>query len=182
VSTRLRWLDAPGLPQDLVLRHARVRASVLLGADGRPWAQLVEAGGLVAVRDGHQVAGDLVLGGCLGFDAFLAVIGELPVTVGTVRRVRVVHELHDRGRDGWIPRPGALRLTDVADASPARLCDDPAAGGAGGAGGADDPGEPGGVLFLSPEEYFRLAYDRLPAERWLARGFLVDLEVAGRAC
>ena len=157
-----------------MVRQVGVRASALIGAHGRPWAQLVEAGGLRAVREGHHAAGDLKLDGCLGFDAFLHLIGELPVTVGTVQRVRVLHELHDRGPDEWMPRPGALRLSDVPDASPQRLRDDPPTHEA-------DPGEPepdpGTMMIFSPEEYFRLAYDRLPAEQWQVRGFLVDLDV-----
>ncbi len=178
VSTRLRWLDDPDLPAELVLRPVGVRASTLIGADGQPWAQLVEAGGVRAVREGHSNAGDLRIGGCLGYDAFLRLIGELPVTLGIVRRVRVLHALHDRGIDGWIPRPGALRFTDVPDASPERLRDDP---------DLDEPHppgwepEPGTMVVLSAEEYFRLAYDGLPAEQWQARGFLVDLDVADPA-
>jgi hypothetical protein len=158
-----------------VLRRVGVRASTLLDFDGQPWAQLIEAGDLLAVREGHHRAGDVALDGCLGFDAFLRLIGELPLTVGIVRRVRVVHDLHDRGTDGWIRRPGALRLTDVPDASPERLRDDPSLYVS---HPPDWKPEPGTLMFLSPEEYFRLAYDRLPAEQWQARGFLVDLDVA----
>ena len=178
VSTRLRWLDDPDLPADLVLRQVGVRASTLIGGDGQPWAQLVEAGGVRAVREGHWNAGDLRIGGCLGYDAFLRLIGELALTVGVVRRVRVVQALHDRGTDGWIPRPGAMRFTDVPDASPERLRDDP---------DLDEPHPPdwepeaGSMVILSAEEYFRLAYDQLPAEQWQAQGFLVDLDVADPA-
>lgn len=168
VSAPLRWLDAPDLPAGLIVRQAGVRASALPGADGRPWAQLVEAGGLMAVREGHQAAGDVALDGCLGFDAFLPLIDGLPATVGTVRRVRVLHELHDLSPGGWIRRDGALRLTDVPDAAPERLRDDPS------------PVEAAGTMvILSPEEHFRLAYDRLPVRRWQARGFLIDLETSG---
>jgi hypothetical protein len=173
VSTRLRWLDDPDLPDDLVLRQVGVRASTLNDAHGQPWAQLIRSGGLRAVREGHHDAGDRTLDGCLGFDAFLPLIGELPVTVGVVRRVHVIHALHDRGPDGWISRPGGRRFTDVPDAAPERLHDDPASE-------PDPPDwapEPGAVVFLSAEEHFRLAYDRLPAEQWQAQGFLVDLDV-----
>ena len=85
VSTRLRWLDRPGLPEDLVLRQVAVRASALLGADGRPWAQLVEAGALRAVRDGHLATGRLTLDGCLGFDAFLPLRCATPPDVPAAR-------------------------------------------------------------------------------------------------
>lgn len=178
VSTPLRWLDAPDLPDDLVVRRAAARASALLDADGQPWAQLIEAGGLVAVREGHLTAGDVTLGGCLGLDAFLPLIGELPATVGTVRRVRVLHELHDKGPDGWIRRRGALRLTDAPDASPGRLRDDPPAGDT---PPSEEVPEAGTMMILSPEDYFSLAYDRLPAQQWQSRCFLVDLDVAGPA-
>jgi len=177
VSTRLRWLDEPGLPADLVLRHIGVRASPLIGADGQPWAQLIEAGGLRAVREGHRGAGDLTLDGCLGHDAFLRLVGGLPVTAGIVRRVRVVHALYDRGADGWIPSPGELRLTDVPDARPEHLRDDPDLDGPS-AGAAPEPGT---MVLLSPEEYFRIAYDRLPDQQWQAQGFLVDLDVVDGA-
>jgi hypothetical protein len=172
VSTRLRWLDTPDLPAELVVRQVGVRASALPGADGRPWAQLVEAGGLAAVREGHRAAGHLALDGCLGCDAFLPLIDGLPATVGTVRRVRVLHELHDRSPGGWVRRGCAPRMTDVPDAAPERLRDDPAPFDA-------LDGEPGRMVILSPEEHFRLAYDRLPARQWQARGFLVDLETTG---
>jgi hypothetical protein len=175
VSTRLRWLDDPDLPGDLVLRQVVVRASTLLGFDGQPWAQLIEAGDLRAVRDGDHRAGDVTLDGCLGFDTFLGIIGELPVTEGVVRRVRVVHDLHDRGTSEWIRRPGAVRLTDVPDACPTRLRDEPSLGEP---MPVDWEPEPGTMQLMSPEEYFQLARDQLPAEQWQARGFLVDLDVA----
>lgn len=175
VSTRLRWLDAPDLPDDLVLHQATARASTLLDFNGQPWAQLIEAGDLRAVREDDHWAGDVELDGCLGFDHFLGIIGELPSTVGVVRRVRVVHDLHDRGTSDWIRRPGAVRLTDVPDACPTRLRDEPS---------FDEPmpddwePEPGTMQIFSPEEYFQLVRDRLPAEQWQARGFLVDLDIA----
>ncbi|KUL31722.1 hypothetical protein [Actinoplanes awajinensis] len=174
VSTRLRWLDDPGLPEDLVRHRITVRASTLLDVDGQPWAQLIEAGDLRAIREGDHRAGDVTLDGCLGFGAFLGLVGELPTTGGVVRRVRVVHELHDRGTSEWIRRPGGTRLTDVPDACPARLRDEPS---------FDEPmpddgePEPGTVRLMSPEEYFRLVRDQLPAEQWQARGFLVDLDI-----
>ena len=178
VSTRLRWLDDPDLADDLVLHQAVVRASTLLDVDGQPWAQLIEAGDLNAVRQGHHRAGDVTLNGCLGFDAFLKVIGELPITVGIVRRVRVVHDLHDRGINEWIRRPGGVRLTDVPDACPTRLRDEPPFGEP----MPDDwEPEPGTMQIFSPEEYFQLVRDQLPAEQWQPRGFLVDLEIAGPA-
>ncbi|MBG0568670.1 hypothetical protein [Actinoplanes aureus] len=124
---------------------------VLLGYDGLPWVQLIEPGDLRAVREGDHRAGDVTLDGCLGFDAFLGLIGELPTTVGVVRRVRVVHGLHDRGTSEWIRRPGGVRLTDVPDACPTRLRDEPS---------FDEPmpddrePEPGSVQIRSPEEYF----------------------------
>jgi hypothetical protein len=174
VSTRLRWLDDPDLPDELALHQVVVRASTLLGFDGQPWAQLVEARGLRAVRDGDHRAGDVTLDGCLGFDVLLGIIGELPATEGVVRRVRVVHDLHDRGTSEWVRRPGGVRLTDVPDACPTRLRDEPS---------SYEPmpddwePEPGTMQVMSPEEYFQLSRDRLPAEQWQARGFLVDLDV-----
>lgn len=174
VSTRLRWLDNPDLPGDLVLHRTVVQASTLIGYHGQPWAQLITSSGLIAVRQGDHRAGDVTLDGCLGFDAYLGLIGELPVTVGVVRRVRVVHDLHDRGTDGWIRRPGHPRLTDVPDACPTRLRDDPSLFEP---TPPDWEPEPGTMQFLSPEQYFQMARDRLPAEQWQARGFLVDLDV-----
>lgn len=175
VSTLLRWLDDPDLPDDLVLQQVGLRASTLLGFDGQPWAQLIEAGDLRAVRDGDHRTGDVTLDGCLGFDAFLGIIGELPVTEGVVRRVRVLHDLHDRGTSEWVRRPGEVRLTDVPDACPTRLRDEPSSGEP----MPDDwDPEPGTMQIMSPEEYFQLARDHLPAEQWQARGFLVDLDVA----
>ncbi|GAB1692749.1 hypothetical protein [Krasilnikovia sp. M28-CT-15] len=178
VSTRLRWLDHPDLPDDVLLYRVPVRARTLRDVDGRPWAQLVEAGDLLAIREGDRCAGEVILDGCLGLDAFLGIIGELPDTVGTVRRVRVLQDLHDRGTDRWIRRPEAVRLIDVPDASPHRLIDEPS---------SFEPmhpdwePEPGSMQILSPEQYFQMARDRLPAEQWQARGFLVDLDVVGPA-
>ncbi|MCU7722613.1 hypothetical protein ODJ79_02685 [Actinoplanes sp. KI2] len=166
VTTRLRWLDDPQLPDDLVLRDVVVRAHPLLDADGRPWAQVVEAGGLRAVREGDHRGGVVTVGGCPGVDAGLGLIEALPVTTGVVRRVRVVHDRYDRGLDGWTRRPGDVRLTDVPDAGPERLRDDWS-----GAGTPPDPqAGPGTLQFLSPEQYFRLSRDRLPAQRWEVRG------------
>ncbi|MEV0900678.1 hypothetical protein [Actinoplanes sp. NPDC049802] len=153
-----------------MLRRIVVRAGALPGFDGRPWAQLVEAGDLRAVREGDHRVGDVTLDGCLGFDAFLGIIGELPATVGIVRRVRLVQDLHDRGAVEWIRRPGDVRLTDVPDACPTRLCDDPMPD-------PRDP-EPGEMKIFSPETYFRAFREHLPAQQWQARGFLVDLDVA----
>jgi hypothetical protein len=177
VSTRLRWLHAPELPDDMVVHNVRARGSALIGGDGLPWAQLVEAGDLRAVREGHHSSGDVVLDGCLGVDAWLGTIGELPSTIGSVRRVQVLHQLHGRGAAEWIPCRGALRLTDVPDASPHRLRDDPSIDDDADLEKPQPEPEPGTMMFLSPEQYFRLAYDRLPAKQWQAQGFLVDLDV-----
>jgi hypothetical protein len=174
VTTRLRWLDDPELPDDLVLQQVVMQASTLLDVDGHPWAQLIEAGDLLAVRQGEHRAGEVTLNGCMGFDAYLGLIDELPSTVGVVRRVRIVHGLYDQGTDGWIRRPGDVRLTDVPDASPGRLCDDSSFA---------DPAlpegqpEPGTMQFVSSEQYFRMTRDRLLAQQWQARGFLVDLDI-----
>lgn len=170
VTTRLRWLDDPELPDDLVLHQVVVRASTLLDVDGHPWAQLIEAGDLLAVREGDHREGAVTLGGCLGFDAYLGLIGDLPCTVGVVRRVRVVHDLYDRGTDGWIRRPGDVRLTDVPDAVPVRLCDGPCFVDA-----------PGIMQFLGPTQHFQMNRDRLPAQQWQSRGFLVDLDITDPA-
>lgn len=35
------------------------------------------------------------------------------------------------------------------------------------------------MRFLSPEQYIQAATDQLPIQQWQARGFLVDLVVAG---
>lgn len=165
VTTRLRWLDDPELPAELVLRHVAVRASTLRDADRRPWAQLVEAGDLLAVRQGEHRSGALTLDGCLGVDAFLGLIGELPATVGVVRRVRVVHDRYDRGVNEWSRRPGHVRLTDVPDAAPERLRD--------GSTLAEPPPQ-AAVQFVSPAQYIRITRE---GQRWQARGFLVDLDV-----
>jgi hypothetical protein len=86
-----------------------------------------------------------------------------------------VHDRYNRGTDGWIRRPGDVRLTDVPDASPGRLCDDPPLTGSPLPDGHYP--EPGTMQFLSPEQYVQMARDRLPAQQWQARGFLVDLDV-----
>lgn len=178
VSTRLRWLDNPDLSDDLVLHRVPVRARTLLNSRGQPWAQLVEAGDLLAVREGDRRAGDVTLGGCLGFDAHLGLVDELPGTVGIVRRVRVVQDLYDRGTEQWIRRPGVTRLIDVPDAGPGRLIDDPS---------FDEPMSPdwepgpGSMQVLSPEQHFQRFRHQLPAEQWQARGLLVHLDVAGPA-
>jgi hypothetical protein len=175
VTTRLRWLDDPELPDDLLLHQVVVRANTLLDADGRPWAQLVAAGDLLAIREGDHRDGEVTLDGCLGFDAYLGLIGELPSTVGVVRRVRVVHDRYDQGTDGWIRRPGDVRLTDVPDAAPGRLRDNPSF--------FDPPPDegrlpkPGTLRFLSPMQHSQITGDRLPPQ-WQARGFLVDLDIA----
>lgn len=175
VTTRLRWLDDPELPDDLVLHQVVVRSSTLLDVDGRPWAQLIEGGDLQAVREGDHRDGAVALDGCLGFDAYLGLIAYLPSTVGVVRRVRVVHDLYDRGTDGWIRRPGDVRLTDVPDAFPGHLRDDPSL--------VDPPlpdghqPEPGTMRWLSPTQHFQMARDRLPAQQWQPRGFLIDLDI-----
>jgi hypothetical protein len=174
VTTRLRWLDDPQLPDDLILHDVVVRASTMCDVEGQPWGQLVKAGDLVAVRQGDHRDGEVRLDGCLGFDAHLGLFGELPATVGVVRRVRLVHDLYDRGTDGWIRRLGNLRLTDVPDASAERLCDDPSLVEPPPLG---RPPNPGTMQFLSPEQYFRSNRDRLPAQQWQASGFLVDLDV-----
>jgi hypothetical protein len=173
VTTRLRWLDDPQLPDDLILHHVVVRAGTLLDAEGHPWAQLLEAGELAAVRQGDHRSGAMNLSGCLGFDAYLELIGDLPATVGVVRRVRLLQELHDRGTDEWIRRRGAVRLTDVPDAAPERLHDDPSLHEP----ASERPPEPGTTHFVSATEYFRRNRDRLPAQQWQARGFLVDLDI-----
>ena len=174
VTTRLRWLDDPQLPDDLILHDVVVRASALLDVEGQPWAQLLEAGDLVAVRQGDHRDGEVRLDGCLGFDAYLGLIGALPATVGVVRRVRLVQDLYDRGTNEWVRRPGNMRLNDVPHASPQGLCDDPSLVEA---LPPERPPEPGTMQFLSPEQYFTRNRDRLPAQQWQARGFLVDLDI-----
>lgn len=169
VVTRLRWCDDPDLPDHLALRKVRVRATVLRGADEQPWAHLVEADGLVAVRSGHHTSGEITISGCLSYDDLLRIVGDMPSTTGVVRRIRVVSYLYDRGADGWVRRPDAPRLTDVPDASPARLSDGPPPE-------ARAPST-GSFVFLSPEQHFQLARDRLPPQQWQAHGFLIDLEV-----
>jgi hypothetical protein len=69
-------------------------------------------------------------------------------------------------------------LTDVPDTRRERLRDDPDLGQP---PSPDWEPEPGTMVMLSPEEYFRLAYDRLPAEQWQAQGFLVDLDIVDPA-
>ncbi len=178
VSTRLRWLDNPDLPDDVVLRQIPARAGTLVDSHGRPWAQLIRIGDVLAVREGDHRAGEVTLGGCLGVDAYLGLVGDVPVTVGVVRRVQVVHDLHDLGAGGWVRRPGAVRLTEVPDAGPERLRDEPSLVEA---VSPDRIPEAGTMRIVSPKQYVRMFRDQLPAEQWQARGFLVDLEVAGAA-
>ena len=168
VSARLSWCDTPDLPGELLLRRAGLRATALIGGDGRPWAQLVRAGGLVAVRPGHRSAGAVLLDGCLTYEVYRQSAGWLPATTGTVRRVRAVLRLHDRGEDRWIPRPQATRVIDVPGTGPTHLHDDPA---------PEDEPVPGSMVLLSPEQYFAMSRERLPAQQWQALGFLVDLDV-----
>lgn len=175
VTTRLRWLDDPELPDDLVLHQVVVRSRTLLDVDGHPWAQLVEAGDLIAVREGDHRDGEVILDGCLGFDAYLGLIGYLPSTAGVVRRIRVVHDLYDRGTDGWVRRPSVIRLTDVPDAVPGRLANVPSLAGPPVPGGHQP--DPGTMQWLSSTQHFQMYRDRLPAQQWQARGFLVDLDI-----
>ena len=174
VNPRLHWLDDPDLPADLVLHQVAVRATTWPDADGKPWAQMIEAGDLRALRQGDHRPGDLSLDGCLIVDHYPVLTGDLPRTSGVVRRVRSVQNLYGRGADGWIRRPGRVRLTDVPSAAYEHLRDDPDLTEPPPPGGEPEPGT---MRFLSPEQYFLLARDRLPAEQWQAGGFLVDLDV-----
>ncbi|OJF14950.1 hypothetical protein [Couchioplanes caeruleus] len=178
VETRLSWLEDPDLPADLVLHQVTVRAGTWLNANGQPWAQMIEAGDLRALRQGDHRSGDLVLDGCLIVDAYPALTGYLPLTAGVVRRVRLIQDLHEQGTDDWVRRPGGVRLIDVPDAGPDRFRDDP---------DLSEPTppdwepDPDTMRIFSPEQYYALARDRLPAEQWQARGFLIDLDVADPA-
>lgn len=160
IATRLRWCDAPNLPGDVVMHQVRACATVLIGGDGQPWAQLIEAGALVAARPGRGQTGEITISGCAGYDVYLQSVDQVPATVGIVRRLRVIMDLHDRGSDRWIPRPGALRMIDVPDASPTRLRDDPSLDDR---APPDYQPAPGSLQLLSPEQYFARFRDRLPA-------------------
>ncbi|GGQ67862.1 hypothetical protein [Couchioplanes azureus] len=178
VETRLHWVDDPDLPAELVLHQVGVRAGTWLDADRKPWAQMIEAGDLRALRQGDHRAGDLVLDGCLMVDAYPVLTGDLPLTAGVVRRVRVVQDLHEQGAEYWVRRPGGVRLIDVPDADPDHLRDDPDLCEPTPSDWEPDPEK---LRIFSPEQYYALVRDQLPAEQWQARGFLVDLDVAGPA-
>ena len=171
VSVPLRWRDDPDLPDDLQLRGIPFHADVLTDEDG-PWAQLLSAGGVTAVRTGQVRTGAVRLSGCLEYDQ-LSQWEQIPRTTGTVRRVRVVQNLYDRGPDRWVPVPGVRRLPDVAATAPQFLRDDPP----GPEADPDEEPDPATLRFMSMAEYFALARDHLPPQQWQATGFLADLEV-----
>jgi hypothetical protein len=163
VEIRLRWRDDPALPAELSLHDVPMRASTLRAADGVAWAQLVTSGALSAARTGHEQPGDLRLNGCLTYESYEQ-WEQVPVTAGTIRRIRVLELLHDRGDDFWVPRPDAYRLVDEVPGG------DPEPAG-------DDTQVPEGVVLLSPEEYFVRARHLLPETEWQPQGLLIDLEV-----
>jgi hypothetical protein len=122
VSISLRWCDSPDLPDDVVVRDVVMHARPCHGRDGRPWGQLLRTGTLAAARPGQHEAGEVMVSGCLYHDRGLAAaVGGMPSTSGEIRRIRVVMDLHDRGADRWIRRPGATRIRDVPDTSPEHL-------------------------------------------------------------
>ncbi|MEV6597928.1 hypothetical protein AB0M36_13770 [Actinoplanes sp. NPDC051346] len=173
VSTPLRWIHDPELPDDLVLRETVVRSSPLRNVFGEQWANLITSGDLRAVLQGDYRTGEVTLDGCLAHDTFFEGLSDLPVTVGVVRRIRLVQYLYDRGAEDWVRRPVGPRLIDVPDTDD--LPDDPPLFDAEPTPPDWEP-EPGTMRLFSPEEWFRLVRDKLPEEQWQARGFLVDLE------
>ncbi|MGI8578266.1 MAG: hypothetical protein ACR2KG_10215 [Nocardioidaceae bacterium] len=90
--------------------------------------------------------------------------GGLLPTVGVVREVRAIAELHDRGSDRWVRRPGVVRTRVVPDTSVEHLRDEP-------------PRATGNLRFVAEGEYLREFGHLLPAQQWKAVGFLVKLEV-----
>ena len=112
----------------------------------------------------------------IGFSPVRALFGQPGATVTIVKpHIQIVQDLYDRGTGGWVRRSGDVRLTDVPDACPGRLRDDPSVAGSPLPDGYHS--ELGTMQFLSPEQYFQTYRDRLPAQQWQARGFLVDLDV-----
>ncbi len=173
VSPRLTWDDSPALPEHLVLRDVAMRAEPLHGRDGRPWGQLLSTGGLTAARVGQVEAGGVTVSGCLSYDGYFQSSRQVPTTPCVVRGIRVVSDLHDRGPDRWIRRPGATRLIDVPTTSGEHLSDDPPLMDAAPDGWT---AEPDAAMWLSQEQYLREYGHLFPAEQWQARGFLVALQ------
>ncbi|MFI5493468.1 hypothetical protein [Actinoplanes sp. NPDC051859] len=133
------------------------------------WAVGERVSARVRWLDASDLPDDVTPEGRLGEAHFMAVLGTSPVTEGVVRRVRLVQDLHDRGTEEWVRRPGETRLIDLPDAGPGGLRDDPQ---------LDEDPDLDSLEIFSPEEYFRLVRDRLPEQQWQARGFLIDLEVS----
>ena len=176
VSIPLVWRDDLHL-DELLLRDVEFEVTALPGGPSAP-VQLVRRGRFVAARrtDDADAAGLVRLSGLPAWDryAFL-VLPPFPSTSGVIRRVQVVHRLHDRREDRWSPVAGSLRVLDVADTSPTRLRPDPpnppmtrAATGT--------PATRNRVLSMS--QYLREYGDRLPAQQRQAVGFLAQLDVA----
>ena len=118
----------------------------------------------------------VLAGGVHVYDRYAGVVGPPsgPPTEGVIRTIRVVAELHERSTGRWLPRPGFVRALEVPDTSPRHLRDDPPYPTA---RDRTEPPDPSTLRLVSEEEYLRIAGDRLPAEQWRPRGFLVELEV-----
>lgn len=175
VTVTLDWWDADD-PDDLgqlALHDVELEVAPLPLPPGWPTWQLLSSGGFRAVRrteDGlptgrHRFSG-------LAYYERRARSDE--AITGVVRRLQVVHRLHDRLESSWRPVPGALRIADTEETAPSLLRRDPSPM-------TERPtGErpPGPLRFMTQQQYLREHGDRLPPQQWQAVGFLAQLEVA----
>lgn len=174
VTVTLDWRDAGEGFDELALHEVELEVGPLPLPEGWPPWQLLSSGGFRAVRrveDGQAFGRHRFSG--------LAVYEPLarrdPATTGVVRRLQVVHRLHDRMETSWRPVPEALRVVDVEEAAPALLSEDPPLM-------RHPPSEerpPGPLRFMTQEQYLREAGHLLPRQQWQAVGFLVQLDVPG---
>lgn len=176
VSIPLVWQDDPHL-DELLLRDVEFEVTTLPGGPSAP-VQLLRRGRFVAVRraDDAGAAGLVRLSGLPAWHRYASlVLPPFPSTSGVIRRVQVVHRLHDRREDRWSPVAGSLRVVDVADTSATRLRPDP-----------PNPPLPHDTTgthaartrVLTVSEYLREFGDLLPAQQWQGVGFLAQLDVA----
>jgi hypothetical protein len=175
VTVTLDWHDA-GDPDDsdaLGVHDVELEVALLPVPEGWPPWQLLSSGGFRAVRrvEDGQPSGRHRFS---GLPAYEPLARRDPSTTGLVRRLQVVHRLHERLETSWRPVRGALRVVDVEEAAPALLAEDPPLM-------PHPPSEerpPGPLRFLTQEQYLREAGHLLPRQRWQPVGSLAQLDVA----
>lgn len=175
VAVTLDWRDVgkADVLDGLALHDVELEVAALPVPEGWPAWQLLSAGGFRAVRrieDGQPFGRHRFS----GLACYEPLARHDPATTGLVRRLQVVHRLHDRMASSWRPVAGALRTVEVEEAVPELLAEDPPLT-------RERPSEepPQGPLrFMTEEQYLREHGDRLPRQQWQAVGFLAQLEVA----